>query len=133
MQSPAAPAAKAAVAKPAAAPKVAADVVPTPQEALARLDIRVGKIVSVARHPEADKLYVEQIDVGEAKPRQIVSGLVDYVPESEMLNALVYVICNLKRTQLYLSCVDVSSFPSLFAHSRCLSLIPRYCFCTISR
>lgn len=102
LQSPAAPAAKAAVAKPAAAPKAAADVVPTAQEAFARLDIRVGKIVSVARHPEADKLYVEQIDVGEAKPRQIVSGLVDYVPESEMLNALVYVICNLKRTLVLL-------------------------------
>lgn len=27
---------------------------------------------------------------------QIVSGLVEYVPENEMLNALVLVICNLK-------------------------------------
>lgn len=29
-----------------------------------RLDIRVGKIVQVERHPEADSLYVEKIDLG---------------------------------------------------------------------
>lgn len=29
-----------------------------------RLDIRVGKIIEVAKHPEADALYVEKIDVG---------------------------------------------------------------------
>lgn len=29
-----------------------------------RLDIRVGKIIEVSRHPDADALYVEKIDVG---------------------------------------------------------------------
>lgn len=29
-----------------------------------RLDIRVGKIVEVERHPEAETLYVEKIDLG---------------------------------------------------------------------
>lgn len=29
-----------------------------------RLDIRVGKIVDVQKHPDADSLYVEKIDVG---------------------------------------------------------------------
>jgi tRNA-binding EMAP/Myf-like protein len=28
------------------------------------LDIRVGKIVEVERHPDADALYVEKIDLG---------------------------------------------------------------------
>lgn len=36
-----------------------------------RLDIRVGKVVKVEKHPEADTLYVEQIDVGEAEPRTV--------------------------------------------------------------
>lgn len=40
-----------------------------------RLDIRVGKIVEVSKHPDADSLYVEKIDLGEAVPRTIVSGL----------------------------------------------------------
>jgi hypothetical protein len=35
------------------------------------LDIRVGQIVSVQQHPNADALYLEEIDVGEEKPRQV--------------------------------------------------------------
>ena len=50
-----------------------------------RLDIRIGKIVEVTRHPEAESLYVEKIDLGEASgPRTIVSGLVDFVPIEDM-------------------------------------------------
>jgi len=60
----------------------------------------VGIIRSVARHPDAQKLYVEQIDLGEATARQVVSGLVDFVPESEMLNAKVICLCNLKPAKM---------------------------------
>jgi Putative tRNA binding domain len=42
---------------------------------LSRLEIRSGKIIEIAKHPEADSLYVEKVDVGEAEPRTIVSGL----------------------------------------------------------
>ena len=35
------------------------------------LDIRVGKIVSVDLHSEAESLYVLRIDVGEIEPRQV--------------------------------------------------------------
>jgi len=31
---------------------------------LSRLEIRTGKIVEIGRHPEADGLYVEKIDMG---------------------------------------------------------------------
>lgn len=49
------------------------------------LDIRVGKILKAWKHPEADSLYVEEVDVGEAEgPRTICSGLVKYVPEEEL-------------------------------------------------
>lgn len=50
------------------------------KEAADALDIRVGRIVKVWRHPEADSLYVEEVDVGEAEPRTICSGLVNYIP-----------------------------------------------------
>ncbi|CAI7790819.1 unnamed protein product [Closterium sp. NIES-54] len=44
---------------------------------VSRLDLRVGRIVKVDKHPDADSLYVEQIDMGEAEgPRTVVSGLV---------------------------------------------------------
>ncbi|XP_021290707.1 methionine--tRNA ligase, cytoplasmic [Herrania umbratica] len=63
---------------------------------ITRLDIRVGKIVKAQKHPDADSLYVEEIDVGEAQPRTVVSGLVKYIPLEEMQNRLVCVLCNLK-------------------------------------
>jgi len=53
------PPAKATKAAPAAAPSAADDVI-----APHRLDIRIGKIVEVQRHPDADALYVEKIDLG---------------------------------------------------------------------
>lgn len=52
---------------------------------VSRLDMRVGEIVDVKKHPDADTLYVEQVDVGEEKPRTIVSGLVKHVPIEEVL------------------------------------------------
>merc|ERR1719253_1927428 len=67
-----------------------------PLDDLSRLDIRVGQIVKVWPHPDADKLWCEEIDVGEGAPRTIASGLREFVPEAEMLNARVVVLCNLK-------------------------------------
>lgn len=63
------------------------------------LDIRVGRITSIARHPEADKLYVESIDMG-TETRTIVSGLVDHYTADELLGKLVLVVCNLKPKPL---------------------------------
>lgn len=65
-----------------------------------RLEIKVGKVVAVSRHPDADSLYIEKIDLGEAGPRTIVSGLVKHVPEEEMKDRLVVVLCNLKPAKL---------------------------------
>ncbi len=41
-------------------------------------------------------LYVEKIDVGEAEPRTIVSGLVKFVALEDMQQRPVLVLCNLK-------------------------------------
>ena len=49
------------------------------------MDIRVGRITKCWKHPEADSLYVEEVDVGEAEPRQICSGLVAFVPLEAMV------------------------------------------------
>uniref|UniRef100_A0A1A9UVK1 tRNA-binding domain-containing protein n=1 Tax=Glossina austeni TaxID=7395 RepID=A0A1A9UVK1_GLOAU len=65
-----------------------------------RLDLRIGKIVEVSRHPDADSLYVEKIDCGESQPRTVISGLVKFVPLEEMENRLVVVLCNLKPVKM---------------------------------
>lgn len=56
---------------------------------VSRLDMRVGKIVEVSRHPDADALYLEKIDCGEAAPRTVISGLVKHIPIEEMQNRMV--------------------------------------------
>ncbi|XP_076763641.1 tyrosine--tRNA ligase, cytoplasmic-like isoform X2 [Xylocopa sonorina] len=76
-------------------PKVVEELTP------ARLDIRIGKIVEVSKHPDADTLYIEKIDLGEENgPRTIVSGLVNYVPLEEMKDRMVVVLANLKPASL---------------------------------
>ncbi|CAJ1955125.1 unnamed protein product [Cylindrotheca closterium] len=64
------------------------------------LDIRVGKILKVWPHPDAEKLFCEEIDVGEEKPRQIASGLRPFYKDEELLNRRVVVLCNLKSRKL---------------------------------
>ena len=43
------------------------------------VDMRVGKVLKAYKHEEADKLYIEEVDMGEEEPRQICSGLVPYM------------------------------------------------------
>ncbi|CAI2367249.1 unnamed protein product [Moneuplotes crassus] len=64
------------------------------------VDIRVGQITKVSKHPDSDKLYLEEIDIGEAEPRFIVSGLQQFVPIDQMENAMVCVAANLKTRKL---------------------------------
>ena len=64
------------------------------------LDIKVGTITRAWEHPGADKLWVESIDVGEAKERQVVSGLRAFKTKEQMEGARVLVLCNVKKGPL---------------------------------
>ena len=65
------------------------------------LDIRVGKLLKVWEHPEADKLFCEDIDLGpELGVRQIASGLRPFYKKEDMEGKLVMVLCNLKKRNL---------------------------------
>lgn len=66
-----------------------------------KMDIRVGKIVKVWNHECADKLFCEQIDVGDAEgPREIASGLREHYSLDEMQDRMVLVVCNLKAAKI---------------------------------
>jgi aminoacyl tRNA synthase complex-interacting multifunctional protein 1 len=67
---------------------------------ISALDIRVGKIIKAWEHECAEKLYCEEIDVGEDKPRHIASGLRPFYKLDEMQNRTVLVLCNLKPMNL---------------------------------
>lgn len=64
------------------------------------LDFRIGKIIAVEKHPDADTLYVETVDIGEDKLRTIVSGLVNHVPIEQMRERLAVFMCNLKPSKM---------------------------------
>lgn len=87
---PAAAAKKAAQPQQQKKPVAAVPDVPEGTEAsvehLAALNFVVGEIKECSAHPDADSLYVEKIDLGEATgPRTIVSGLVKFYPDPAAL------------------------------------------------
>ena len=66
-----------------------------------RLDLRVGRITEVADHPNADKLYVMQCDLGpDLGTRQLVAGLKPYMPPEALKDKLVVVVANLEPATL---------------------------------
>ena len=51
----------------------------------AKLDIAIGTIVSVEQVEGADKLLKLMVEVGEAQPRQIISGIKEYFEDTQVL------------------------------------------------
>ena len=71
----------------------------------AALDLRVARIEKIQRHPKADKLYVIDLETGEGvsgvrEERTIVSGLVQFYTEAELLGKRIIVAYNLKPAKL---------------------------------
>jgi methionyl-tRNA synthetase len=69
------------------------------------IDLRAAKIEKVERHPKADKLYVINLETGEGvsgkrEERQIVSGLVQFYTEEQLLGKKIIVAYNLKPAKL---------------------------------
>ncbi len=77
-----------------------ADELSTEEKFRQKVDLRAAEITKIERHPEADKLYVETLDAGEAEPRTIVSGLVPYYSEEELLGKKIVLVSNLKPAKL---------------------------------
>ncbi|KAK3730035.1 hypothetical protein QZH41_009545, partial [Actinostola sp. cb2023] len=65
-----------------------------------RFDFRVGKITTIKKHPDADSLFVEEIDVGEESNRTICTGLVGHIPMEVLEGAMVVVMANLKPVKM---------------------------------
>ena len=65
----------------------------------AKLEFKVGTIVKCEPHPKADRLLVEQIDLGD-EVRQVVSGIAKYYKHEELVGKQVVVVTNLKPVKL---------------------------------
>lgn len=64
-----------------------------------KMEFKVGTIVQCEKHPKADRLLVEQIDLGD-EVRQVVSGISKYYKPEELIGKQVVVVTNLKPVDL---------------------------------
>ncbi|HED05538.1 MAG TPA: methionine--tRNA ligase, partial [Ignavibacteria bacterium] len=66
----------------------------------AKLDIRIGTIVSAEKMEGADKLLILKIDLGEEEPRQILAGIAEFIDPETLVGKQLPVIANLEPRTL---------------------------------
>lgn len=64
-----------------------------------KIDLRVAEVIKADSHPNADKLLVLQLQVGEEQ-RQVVSGIAKYYKPEDLVGKKVVLIANLKPIKL---------------------------------
>ena len=66
----------------------------------AKVELRVAKVLEARAHPNADKLLLLLVDLGEEAPRQIVAGIkAHYTPES-LVGKKIVIVANLAPAML---------------------------------
>ena len=63
-------------------------------EELDKVELKVAKILTVEKVPDANKLYKLSVDLG-TETRTVVSGLVPYYTEEELIGKKVVLVANL--------------------------------------
>ena len=66
----------------------------------AKLDLRVGTITAAERVPKADKLLKLTIDLGEAVPRTVVSGIAQHYAPEDLPGRQVVLVANLEPRKM---------------------------------
>ena len=69
----------------------------------AKVELRVGQVLTAERIPKADKLLLITVDIGEEKPRQILAGIAQYYEPEQLVGRKIVVVANLLR-ELQYSC-----------------------------
>lgn len=66
----------------------------------AAVELKAGKVLEAGPHPDADRLLVLKVDVGEETPRQLCAGIrADWEPEA-LVGRTIVVVANLKPRKL---------------------------------
>ena len=68
-------------------------------DAFAKLDLRLATVLDLIDHPNADKLYVLTIRVGDAE-KQLCAGLRGRIPADQILGKTIVIVHNLKPRTL---------------------------------
>jgi methionyl-tRNA synthetase len=65
-----------------------------------KMDLRIGTITAAERVPKADKLLKLTIDIGEAEPRTVVSGIAQHITPEQLPGKQVLLLCNLEPRKM---------------------------------
>ena len=66
----------------------------------AKVELKVATILEAKVHPNADKLLVLKVDVGEPEPRQVCAGIRAWYPPETLVGKQVILVANLEPRQL---------------------------------
>ncbi|KAI5609291.1 hypothetical protein C0J50_6293, partial [Silurus asotus] len=68
---------------------------------ISRVDLRIGRVLTVRKHPDSESLYVQEVDVGDSGvPRTVVSELANHVPPEQLQDTLVVLLCNVRPVKV---------------------------------
>uniref|UniRef100_A0A672KR85 Aminoacyl tRNA synthase complex-interacting multifunctional protein 1-like n=1 Tax=Sinocyclocheilus grahami TaxID=75366 RepID=A0A672KR85_SINGR len=71
-----------------------------PKPDVSRLDLRVGRILDVRKHPDSASLHIQEVELGDPAPRTVVSGLTNHMPPEQLVGCLVVLLCNVKPVKV---------------------------------
>lgn len=65
-----------------------------------KVELKIGRVVEAANHPNADRLLVLKVDIGEPAPRQVVAGIKAHYAAEQLVGKSVIVVANLAPATL---------------------------------
>jgi methionyl-tRNA synthetase len=66
-----------------------------------KLKLKVGKIVEVVEHPDADKLWILKVEIGNGEIRTVVAGIKPSYPQKDyLIGKQVVILENLEPKQI---------------------------------
>ncbi|NLF09129.1 MAG: methionine--tRNA ligase subunit beta [Pirellulaceae bacterium] len=68
-------------------------------EDFAKIDLRIATVLAAREHPNADKLMLLQIKVGEAE-KQIIAGIRNHYTPEQLVGRQIVVVDNLEEAML---------------------------------
>jgi methionyl-tRNA synthetase len=72
---------------------------PISYEHCSKLELRVAKVLEARHHPNADKLMLLQVDLGDEQ-KQIVAGIRQHYAPEQLVGKLIVIVNNLEPAML---------------------------------
>ena len=65
-----------------------------------KVEMKVGKVLEAVEHPNANRLLVLKVDIGEPAPRQIVAGIKAHYAPDQLVGKTIILAANLEPAVL---------------------------------